>query len=110
MSILYRYAIYVICMQVSMLYTGIYVCYNIIYVGIYSVIGLVHVSGMSPSHIQDRLALASFLHVSGGILSGSIAVGLFSLDSKHAYSLGRRLVIQYTCVVKHGVLLGWFIV
>ena len=65
------------------------------YIGIYSVIGLVYVSEMSPSHIRGRLALASYLHTGGGILSGSTAVGLFSLDSKHAYTLGWR----YSCVI-----------
>ena len=64
-----------------------------------------YVSETSPSHTRSRLALASYLHTGGGILSGFIAVGLFSLDSKHAYTLGWRLVTQYTCVVKRGVLL-----
>lgn len=72
-----------------------------LYTGIYSVIGLVYVSEMSPSHIRGRLALASYLHTGGGILSGSIAVGLFSLDSKHAYTIGWRLDILHT-VVKYG--------
>ena len=65
--------------------------------GVYSVIGLVYVSEMSPSHIRGRLALASYLNTGGGILCGSIAVGLFSLDTEHAYTLGWRLDIM--CVV-----------
>ena len=72
--------------------------------GIYSVIGLVYVSEMSPSHIRGRLALASYLNTGGGILCGSIAVGLFSLDTEHAYTLGWRLDI-ICCLTKYGVLL-----
>ena len=83
-------------------------CYT--HTGIYSVIGLVYVSEMSPSHIRGRLALASYLHTGGGILIGSIAVGLFSLDTEHAYTLGWRLdilcltilICMYVCIIVIG--------
>ena len=63
-----------------------------IIIGLYSVTGPVYVSEMSPSNIRGKLGLASYLHTGGGILIGSIAVGLFSIDSKQAYTIGWRLV------------------
>ena len=63
-----------------------------IVIGLYSVTGPLYVSEMSPSNIRGKLGLASYLHTGGGILIGSIAVGLFSIDSKQAYTIGWRLV------------------
>jgi len=67
----------------------------LLYVGLYSVTGPVYVSEMSPSNIRGKLGLASFLNTGGGILIGSIMVGLFSIDSKQAYTIGWRLVYAW---------------
>ena len=55
-------------------------------------------SEMSPSHIRGKLGLVSYLHTGGGILGGSIAAGLFSIDTKHAYTIGWRYSLSYICV------------
>ena len=47
-------------------------------------------SEMSPSHIRGRLGLVNFLMSGGGIFSASVAAGLFSIDSQHAYTFGWR--------------------
>ncbi|XP_065903148.1 proton myo-inositol cotransporter hmit-1.3-like [Dysidea avara] len=58
--------------------------------GLYSVIGPVYVSEMSPSHIRGNLGLANYISSGVGLFSGSVSSGLFSIDSEHAYTFGWR--------------------
>ena len=58
--------------------------------GLYSVIGPVYVSEMSPSHIRGKLGLINYILNGGGVVGGAIAGGLFSIDSKHAFTFGWR--------------------
>ena len=75
-----------------------YICINIFYsfiaphacVGLFSVTGPVYVSEMAPSHVRGKLGLVNYLTTGGGVLSGSIAAGLFSIDTQHAYTFGWR--------------------
>jgi len=48
------------------------------------------VSEMSPSNIRGKLGLVNYILNGGGIVSGAIAGGLFSIDSKHAFTFGWR--------------------
>ena len=47
-------------------------------------------SEMAPSHIRGKLGLINFLLTGGGVFSASVSVGLFSIDSQHAYTFGWR--------------------
>ena len=60
------------------------------HVGLYSVTGPVYVSEMAPSHIRGKLGLVNYFMTGGGVLSASIAAGLFFIDSQHAYTFGWR--------------------
>ena len=59
-------------------------------VGLFSVTGPVYVSEMAPSHTRGKLGLVNFLMTGGGIFSATVAAGLFSIDSQHAYTFGWR--------------------
>ena len=59
-------------------------------IGFYSVTGPVYVSEMAPSHIRGKLGLVSFMATGAGLVIASIAAGLFSIDSEHAYTFGWR--------------------
>ena len=58
--------------------------------GLYSVTGPVYVSEMAPSHIRGKLGLVNYFMTGGGVVSASIAAGLFSIDTQHAYTYGWR--------------------
>ena len=47
-------------------------------------------SEMAPSHIRGKLGLVNFLMSGGGIFSATVAAGLLSIDSQHAYTFGWR--------------------
>ena len=59
-------------------------------VGLFSVTGPVYVSEMAPSHVRGKLGLINFLMTGGGVFGGSVAAGLFSIDTQHAYTFGWR--------------------
>jgi len=54
------------------------------------VIGPVYVSEMSPSHIRGKLGLGNYVLTGAGLVFGSVANGLFSIDTRHAYAYGWR--------------------
>jgi len=58
--------------------------------GLYSVVGPVYVSEMSPSHIRGKFGLASYVLTGGGVVCGAVANGLFIIDTQHAYTYGWR--------------------
>jgi len=58
--------------------------------GLYSVVGPVYVSEMSPSHIRGKLGLANYVLTGGGVVCGAVANGLFIIDTQHAYTYGWR--------------------
>ena len=60
------------------------------YVGLFSVTGPVYVSEMAPSRTRGKLGLVNFLMTGAGIFSATVAAGLFSIDSQHAYTFGWR--------------------
>jgi len=69
--------------------------YGFVVKGLYSVIGPVYVSEMSPSHIRGKLGLANYVLTGGGLVCGAVANGLFSIDTQHAYTYGWRFDIMY---------------
>lgn len=58
--------------------------------GLFSTTGSVYVSEMSPTHLRGRLGVAINLFTAGGLLTGVIIAGLFSVDTKFAYTFGWR--------------------
>ena len=69
------------------------------YLGLYSVTGPVYVSEMAPSRLRGKLGLINYLLTGGGVFSASIVVGLFSIDSQHAYTFGWRFD-KHICIYK----------
>ena len=67
------------------------------YLGLYSATGPVYVSEMAPSRLRGKLGLINYFLTGVGVFSASIAVGLFSIDSQHAYTFGWRFDNIYTC-------------
>ena len=65
-----------------------------ILIGIYTVIGPIYSSEMSPSHLRGKLGVTNILFSSYGGMVGIIVAGLFSIDFNFAYSYGWRLGIQ----------------
>lgn len=45
---------------------------------------------MSPTHLRGKLGVVFNLFVGGGILTGTIIAGLFSIDSDFAHTYGWR--------------------
>ena len=56
----------------------------------FSVTGPVYVSEMAPSRTRGKLGLVNFLMTGAGIFSATVAAGLFSIDTQHAYTFGWR--------------------
>ena len=59
--------------------------------GLFSTTGSVYLSEMSPTHLRGRLGVALNLFTAGGLLTGVIIAGLFSMDTKFAHTYGWRL-------------------
>ena len=47
-------------------------------------------SEMSPSHLRGRLGVVINFFTAGGLLTGVVTAGLFSVDTKFAYTYGWR--------------------
>ena len=65
-------------------------CIPICISGIFSTTGSVYVSEMSPNHLRGRLGVVLTFFTSGGLLTGVVIAGLFSVDTKFAYKYGWR--------------------
>ena len=70
--------------------------------GLFSTTGSIYVSEMSPSHLRGRLGVIVNFFTAGGLLTGVIIAGLFSVDTKFAYIYGWRF--DYCIIIRESVL------